>query len=293
MAANESPDGGPTSPRIKVDLNDLLALNIPWHEIVYHVRNARGHGSYGTVYAGVHPARPGQEAKHPQTELAVKLCSSPLNDIQSQKRFMREVEISLGLKHPVLLPLFSFSVLPVAVAMPRLPADLQKVLNEARAHPGTDLFDFDPYRIQWNATKRSIAVIGIAAGMEFLHDANVIHRDLKPSNVLIDQQSFPRIADFGFSKILSTGPEHVDRAVNMTIEVGTPLYMAPELWTDASGAYTQSVDIFAYAMIPHELCTGIGPAVTNFQRPYCCWGIKSRGGTVPRFRMARAHSSVI
>ena len=37
--------------------------------------------------------------------------------------------------------------------------------------------------------------------MSYLHSHNIIHRDLKTGNILEDDYLFPKIADFGLSKI--------------------------------------------------------------------------------------------
>jgi serine/threonine protein kinase len=131
----------------------------------------------------------------------------------------------------------------------RLDIDLGKVLRgEARDTPRS---------VEWNDTKRSIVAIGVAIGMKFIHSCNVIHRDLKPENVLLDNRFWPRVADFGLSKIMSLGSEQVTHAVTMTMNLGTPLYMAPELFDGAD--YTTSIDVYAFAMFLYELCTQAKP----------------------------------
>merc|ERR1712185_658603 len=90
----------------------------------------------------------------------------------------------------------------------------------------------------------------IAAGMRYLHSKGMYHRDLKPGNVLVGTDGAARIADFGLSRVADSDPqsEEVQRWSNVretghgimnqreqTSNVGTPAYMAPELFT-ASGS---------------------------------------------------------
>ena len=100
-----------------------------------------------------------------------------------------------------------------------------------------------------------INIIGISIGMKYLHDNGIVHRNLKPSNVLLDENLYPKIADFGTSWLLD---ENVTQLTNC---IGTPIYMAPEVAED--DIYTFKVDVFSFSMILYELYTNSRPIVNG------------------------------
>jgi serine/threonine protein kinase len=63
----------------------------------------------------------------------------------------------------------------------------------------------------------------IAAGMNYLHSNKIIHRDLKSPNILISENNYLKISDFGASKSVSC-----DRSTMMSFK-GTIAWMAPEV----------------------------------------------------------------
>ncbi len=86
----------------------------------------------------------------------------------------------------------------------------------------------------------------LCAGLDAAHRQGVLHRDLKPANVMIDGQGHARITDFGVASPAGTtadGPT-----------VGTPAYMAPELF-HGEAASVES-DVYALGLCLYELYTG-------------------------------------
>ena len=59
------------------------------------------------------------------------------------------------------------------------------------------------------------------AGLEYCHDKNIIHRDIKPENLVIDDDGYVRITDFGIARVWQHD--------NSKETSGTPGYMAPEV----------------------------------------------------------------
>ncbi len=81
-------------------------------------------------------------------------------------------------------------------------------------------------------------------GLAAVHAQGIVHRDIKPSNVLVsprEGKDFVRLLDFGISKVPSMG--------SMTLpgsSMGTPGFMAPELFGNAAGADLRA-DVYGVA----------------------------------------------
>ncbi|KAK8871543.1 hypothetical protein M9Y10_007275 [Tritrichomonas musculus] len=114
---------------------------------------------------------------------------------------------------------------------------------------------------KWTPTKKYICLLGIADAMRYLHQHGIVHRDLKPENVLVDENYYPRVCDFGlsrcFSFILSKSVQ-----LSMTGKIGTPLYMAPELMMDED-KYGPGIDVYSFAILAYEIVSGKEPFSTR------------------------------
>jgi serine/threonine protein kinase len=110
-------------------------------------------------------------------------------------------------------------------------------------------------------------MLQIADGMKHLHESGVVHRDLKSNNVLVtvvdDQDGSPlssslvqvKLTDFGVSKL------HLHNSGCSTPMVGTTKWRAPEVFEDEENRekYTNSADVYSFAIIFSEVLTGEMP----------------------------------
>ena len=95
----------------------------------------------------------------------------------------------------------------------------------------------------------------ICCGMMYLHLMKIIHRDLKPSNVLVvgDDVGMSgvicKISDFGTSREMDISTTmSMSQSMTMTSNIGTPLYMAPEILS-GGGHYSQKSDVYSYGVL--------------------------------------------
>lgn len=172
-------------------------------------------------------------------KIAVKEIPVNLKDRDVQKSFIREISIMANLDHPNLIEFVGFS----------LPTHKSKKFKiYSKFMPNNNLLSIlkrDEYQNEdskiLDATKLSKIVYGIASSMAYLHQNNVVHRDLKPENVFMDENYEPILADFGLSRIY-------DDDITMTSRLGTPYFMAPEMFGENDEKITNKIDVYAFAV---------------------------------------------
>jgi len=89
------------------------------------------------------------------------------------------------------------------------------------------------------------------AGLEHLHQKDIIHRDIKSDNVMLATSGAIKLTDFGYGAQLSA-----ERSKRKTV-VGTPYWMAPEVIQGAQ--YDTKADIWSTGVMAIEMIDGLPP----------------------------------
>lgn len=98
-------------------------------------------------------------------------------------------------------------------------------------------------------------VAQIAIGLGYLHSKQIVYRDLKLENILIGDDGYLLISDFGISK-------KIDKEGEQTYtQCGTLEYMAPEMLKakGAKSGYDFAADWWALGTLIYELLVGKPP----------------------------------
>lgn len=109
----------------------------------------------------------------------------------------------------------------------------------------------------------------VLEGLVHIHTHGIIHRDLKPENIFIDAANNPRIGDFGLAtssqKFIDAQQDDLVPEDDMTRNVGTTLYVAPELLTKGGGSYTDKIDMYSLGIILFEMSYPLPTAMERIQ----------------------------
>lgn len=205
---------------------------------VYRCEALLGRGAMGAVYLAVH----GQLERR----CALKVLSPKFieTDADYVSRFRQEAIAVANLHHPHVVMAYAvgehdglhFLEMEFVSGL-----SLQKVLDTRGV--------FEP-------AEALRVTAQVSDGLAAAHRAGLVHRDVKPENVLMTKESIglgrAKIGDFGLAKRVRGRGEKVFDGL-----VGTPHYMAPELFT--GGTASPSTDVYALGVCLYRMLTGRVP----------------------------------
>lgn len=195
----------------------------------------------------------------------------------ARARFVLEAEITGGLQHPNIVPVYGLGNYPDGrpfYAMRFIQGDS---LKEAIAE------FHDPEHVKkQSASDRAVELrhllgrfIDVCHAVDYAHDRGVLHRDLKPGNIMLGKHGETLVVDWGLAKARGKASDETlslekeaelvpesgssVEATRMGSVLGTLKYMAPEQAAGRLDLLGNATDVFALGAILYELLAGQGP----------------------------------
>jgi tetratricopeptide (TPR) repeat protein len=175
----------------------------------------------------------------------------------SEDAFREEIQRQADLRHPNIVTVYAVDKDETGLffTMEYLSGgDLEARIRDRRSAPHTPR----NARWHWQAAKM---LIGVASAVEYMHGQGIFHRDLKPKNVLLTEDGWVKVADFGLAKFVRPRSDHSPDGA------GTPVYMPPEVARARAGGAGASLsgddfrrgDVYGLGVILYEMLVGEPP----------------------------------
>lgn len=186
---------------------------------------------------------------------------------QLRGRFLREAEVTGGLQHPGIVPVYA-----VGAAQDGQPFYAMRLIEGESLHDAIERFhaavrpgeDFVQSRgLEFRRLLRRL--IDVCNAIEYAHSQKVIHRDLKPRNIMLGRFGETLVVDWGLAK-LSDGahlgdtlplpsPENYS-GTHQGSAVGTPAFMSPEQASGELDRLSPASDVYSLGATLYCLMTG-------------------------------------
>ena len=207
----------------------------------YKIHSHIGSGGMGDVYLATDTQL--------QRKVALKILPAEVaSNTQRVRRFLQEAKTVSALNHPHIITIYEVGE------------------TDSTSFIATEFIDGVTLR---EAIKRKQMpleqIIEIAtqsaSALTAAHEVNIVHRDIKPENIMLRDDGYVKILDFGLAKLLDHGNSNPEAStlVNTAdgVVLGTVSYMSPE---QARGLEVDArTDIWSLGTVLYEMLTGRRP----------------------------------
>jgi serine/threonine protein kinase/tetratricopeptide (TPR) repeat protein len=198
------------------------------------------------------------------------------DDPGSQARFLFEAEVTGGLEHPGIVPVYGLGHHDDGRPYYTMRFIRGNSLKDAiKAFHADAAFQSDPGARTLALQKMLRRFLDVCNAVAYAHSRGVLHRDLKPDNVMVGRYGETLVVDWGLAKAVGrSGDDGYGPLPESTIRyksssgsaetlpgsvVGTPGYMSPEQASSRLDLLGPASDVYGLGATLYTLLTGHAP----------------------------------
>jgi serine/threonine-protein kinase len=206
-------------------------------------------------------------------EVALKqILEKHADDPASRQRFLLEAEVTGGLEHPGIVPVYGLGAHADGrpfYAMRFIRGDsLKEAIDRFHAD---ETLKADPGRRSLELRRLLLRFTDVCDAIEYAHSRGVLHRDLKPGNIIVGKHGETLVVDWGLAKATGKSEPCAEERTLMPSSasgsaetlpgsaLGTPAYMSPEQARGELDSLGPRSDVYSLGATLYCLLTGKPP----------------------------------
>ncbi len=261
LAPRTSPAVGPGSRQLVANYRAILAARAIYYPVAYRFPRELGRGRQGIVFMGLRQGARGCVTRHaiklfdPSIYATAKKYWTDMGRIAAQTSKLQLVknpalvapdiyEESNGIGYVQMEVVNGISLRELLDGNHLAQAHARSTEEEWRRFTDV-IFRLEDGKIRIQPGIVLYVLRQALRGLEILHEMGFVHSDVKPANIMIDRLGYVKLIDYGRAMQLDE---------NITLLLGTPVYMAPE--THQERIARAHSDLYSLGLVGLEMLRG-------------------------------------